>query len=76
LFDPYGIATATPEVAANTLLCLLNQATYLLKRQMQKLEQDFLNEGGFTERLYEARQRRRREKSDSSDKSDRSDPGE
>jgi len=68
-FDPYGIETATPEVAANTLLCLVNQATYLLKRQLQKLEQDFLNDGGFTERLYQARQRRRRE-SDSSDRSD------
>ena len=59
-FDPHGISEATPEVAANTLLCLINQATYLLKRQMQKLEQDFLEEGGFTERLYHARQRRRR----------------
>jgi four helix bundle suffix protein len=58
-FDPYGIADATPEAAANTLLCLINQATYLLRRQMQKLEQDFLDEGGFTERLYHARKKRR-----------------
>lgn len=53
--DPYGIAEATPEVAANTLLCLINQATYLLKRQITKLERDFLEEGGFTERLYRVR---------------------
>ncbi|MBI4690172.1 MAG: four helix bundle protein [Nitrospirae bacterium] len=44
-----------PEVAANTLICLINQASYLLGRQLQKLEQQFLNEGGFTERLYRVR---------------------
>lgn len=54
-FDPYGIATATPEVAANTLLCLINQATYLLKRQIERLERDFLEHGGITERLYQKR---------------------
>lgn len=60
LLDPYGIATATPEVAANTLLCLVNQAIYLLKRQIEKLEQDFVEEGGFTEKLYRVRTQRRR----------------
>jgi restriction system protein len=54
--DPYGIKTASPEVAANTLICLINQASYLLGRQLQRLEQDFLSEGGFTERLYKQRQ--------------------
>ena len=44
-----------PEVAANTLICLVNQASYLLRRQLQNLEQQFLTEGGFTERLYKAR---------------------
>lgn len=53
--DPYGLATATPEVAANTLICLINQASFLLGRQLQKLERDFLAEGGFTERLYRVR---------------------
>lgn len=57
--DPYGIATAAPEVAANTLICLINKASYLLGRQLQKLEQAFLAEGGFTERLYRERQRHR-----------------
>jgi four helix bundle suffix protein len=57
--DPYGIATASPEVAANTLICLINQASFLLRRQLQKLEQSFLDEGGFTERLYRERQARR-----------------
>jgi four helix bundle suffix protein len=57
--DPYGIATAAPEVAANTLICLINQASYLLGRQLRNLEQTFLAEGGFTERLYRERQRHR-----------------
>ncbi len=57
--DPYRIATASPEVAANTLICLINQASFLLGRQLQKLEQSFLDEGGFTERLYRERQARR-----------------
>lgn len=57
--DPYGFATASPEVVANTMICLINQATYLLKRQLEKLEKEFLNEGGFTERLYRERSRNR-----------------
>jgi four helix bundle suffix protein len=53
--DSYGIATASPEAAANTLICLINQASYLLGRQMRQLEQAFVEDGGFTERLYRAR---------------------
>lgn len=49
-----------PEVAANTLICLINQASYLLGRQIKGLEEQFLKEGGFTERLYNARQQARR----------------
>lgn len=59
--DLYSIATASAEIAANTLICLTNQASYLLRRQMQKLEQDFLTEGGFTERLYRKRQAARKD---------------
>jgi restriction system protein len=58
--DPYHIATASPAVAANTLICLINQGTYLLARQLQRLERAFLDGGGFTERLYRARTRGRR----------------
>jgi restriction system protein len=57
--DPYSLAAASAEVAANTILCLINQASFLLGRQLQKLEQMFLSEGGFTERLYRKRQERR-----------------
>ncbi|HWR59910.1 MAG TPA: four helix bundle suffix domain-containing protein [Thermodesulfovibrionales bacterium] len=58
--DPYSIKTASAEVAANTLICLINQASYLLGRQLQRLEQQFLTEGGFTERLYKVRSEARR----------------
>ena len=60
--DPYSVATASAETAANTLICLINQASFLLGRQLQKLEQDFLSEGGFTERLYRQRQAVREER--------------
>jgi restriction system protein len=57
--DPYGFRTAAPETAANTLLCLVNQASYLLARQLQNLEREFLDHGGFTERLHASRSRER-----------------
>ena len=48
------------EVFANTMICLINQASYLLWKQMQRLEEDFLKEGGFTEKLYNVRSQARR----------------
>ncbi|MCJ7730144.1 MAG: four helix bundle suffix domain-containing protein [Sedimentisphaerales bacterium] len=57
--DPYSIRTASAEKSANTLICLINQASFLLGRQIQKLEESFLNNGGFTERLYRARMKNR-----------------
>ena len=52
------------EVAANVMICLINQETFLLGRQLSRLEQEFVEEGGFTERLYRIRSARRSEKSD------------
>ncbi|MEX1119758.1 MAG: four helix bundle suffix domain-containing protein [Terrimicrobiaceae bacterium] len=76
-FTADKVALCTPEVAANTLLCLINQASYLLARQLARLESDFVKEGGFTEKLYRTRQTarhtQRSDKSDRSDASDRSD---
>ena len=51
----------SPEVAANTLICLIHQANYLLDQQLRQLEKRFLDEGGFTERLYRVRKARRRD---------------
>ena len=49
-----------PEVAANTLLCLIHQTNFLLDQQLRQLEKQFLEQGGFTEKLYHARQRARK----------------
>ena len=43
------------EVAGNVMLCLINQETYLLGRQIARLAADFEREGGFTERLHRVR---------------------
>jgi restriction system protein len=57
------IEESATETAANAILCLANQANYLLDRQFESLEQRFLTEGGFTERLYAARYRHRQNSS-------------
>ena len=49
------IEDAPPEVSANALICLINQTNYLLDQQLRQLEQQFLEEGGFTEKLYRTR---------------------
>jgi restriction system protein len=54
-----ALQTAAPEVSANILLCLSNQASYLLMRQIERLEKDFVEKGGFTERLYQYRKEHR-----------------
>ena len=54
------VEASPPEVAANTLICLIHQANYLLDQQLRQLEKQFVEEGGFTEKLYQARQQVRR----------------
>ena len=49
-----------PELSANAALVLLAVACSLLDRQVERLAQDFENEGGFTERLYKVRSAKRR----------------
>ncbi len=44
-----------PEIAANLLLTLCHQATFLLSRQIAAMEQKHIREGGYTERLYNQR---------------------
>ena len=44
-----------PEIAANGALALLAVACSLLDRQIATLEKNFVEEGGFTERLYRVR---------------------
>lgn len=47
------------ESFANLLICLIHQTNYLLDRQIKKLAEDFQNQGGFTERLYQQRKQYR-----------------
>ena len=49
------VAKADPELAANAMLCAVNQAAYLLRRLVERQSRDFVEQGGFTERLYEVR---------------------
>ena len=49
-----------PELSANAALVLLAVACALLDRQVARLAADFLQEGGFTERLYRVRSVHRR----------------
>lgn len=53
------VAKADPELVANAMLCAVNQAGYLLKRQIESQGRTFVQEGGFTEKLYGARIRAR-----------------
>jgi four helix bundle suffix protein len=47
------------ELSANAALTLLAVACALLDRQVERLAEDFENEGGFTERLYRVRTAKR-----------------
>ena len=49
------VKKGSPEIAANTIVCLVHQACFLLDRQLRALQRSFLEQGGFTERLYRAR---------------------
>ena len=55
---PHLSTKSTPsygEIAANGALALIAAASSLLSRQISSLERAFVNEGGFTERLYRFR---------------------
>ena len=52
------IEESSSETAANTVICLIHQTNYLLDQQLRQLEKSFLENGGFTERLYRERKKR------------------
>jgi four helix bundle suffix protein len=69
-----------PAVRANALICLINQATYLLDKQIEGLEAQFVDEGGYSEQLAVKRLAKRAEdkrgRTDPSDQTDRTVKGE
>lgn len=50
-----GIEHPDPAIAANVMIGMIKLTNYLLDRQIQRLEQDFLNQGGLRERMTKAR---------------------
>ena len=46
---------ADPAIRANALICLINQANMLLDRQIEALEAEFVEQGGYSEQLAAAR---------------------
>lgn len=46
---------SNPESAANCLICLIHQTNFLLDRQLESLDKEFIEKGGFTENLYKRR---------------------
>ena len=55
-----GPVPSSAQLVANAALSLLNVGCYLLDRQLDSLEKAFVEEGGFTERLYRVRSQRRK----------------
>ena len=53
------VSVRPPETIANMAIILINQADYLLFRQLKRLEQDFLEDGGFSERMARLRKEKR-----------------
>lgn len=51
--------TRPPETIANMVIVLLKQADYLLHKQIQRLADDFVNDGGFSERMMRVRKQKR-----------------
>jgi four helix bundle suffix protein len=64
------LSHADPAVVANTVICLIHQANYLLDQQLVALEQAFIAEGGYREQLATARLSRRQEQRDQAGPSD------
>ncbi len=54
-YETYKSYVSAPESAANVIICLIHQANYLLDRQLQSLEKQFIQEGGYTEQLFKKR---------------------
>ena len=53
------IKVRPPETIANMAIVLIKQADYLLFRQLQRLADDFIRKGGFSERMMRVRKENR-----------------
>jgi four helix bundle suffix protein len=57
-YQPW-VESDSAETAANAIICLIFQANYLLDRQIRFLENDFMENGGIREKMYNARKENR-----------------
>jgi len=71
LYAPW-LEHADAVVRANALICLINQANYLMDQQIAALEAQFVGEGGYSEQL--AAQRMKKRNQDRADHPDSADP--
>lgn len=53
------IQVRPPQTIANMAIILLNQADYLLFKQLERLGDDFMRDGGFSERMTRMRKQQR-----------------
>lgn len=62
-----------PAIRANSIICLINQANFLLDQQISALEKNFVEEGGYSEQLASQRLTfRSKKKADQTDVADQS----
>lgn len=75
LYQPF-LQHKDPTVAANSLICLIHQANYLLDQQLIGMEQSFVEGGGYSEQLATARiaARRKKDQSDPTNPTDQTAP--
>lgn len=53
------IEDSSSEISANAIICIIHQTNCLLDQQLRRLEKDFVEQGGFTERMYQRRKEKR-----------------
>jgi restriction system protein len=56
----YKSFMSNPEFAANAAICLINQANYLLDKQIKSAEEKFIKTGGYAENLRRKRENSRK----------------
>lgn len=54
-YDDYKIYISKPETAANAMICLINQTNQMIDQKLRWLEDQFVKEGGFREKLLKKR---------------------
>jgi len=73
LYAPW-LENDDPAVRANALICLINQANFLLDQLIVAVEKQFVEGGGYSEQLAAARLAERGRRKNQSDQTDPADP--